>query len=261
MRRILITGAGSGFGRAAALQLARNGHKVIAAVHFLPEVGDLERQAAAAGITLRVEKLDLTSAADRKAAFNWDVDVLVNNAAIGVAGPVAEIPLELFRDVFEVNVFATLELTQVVVQQMVERGSGRIIFVSSIAGLSTTAYLGSYCASKHALESVAEALRLELAPHGIQVATLNPGPYSTGFNQRMVDTLDDWYDPELHFTRPTDLAILREQTFATEYDPDDLVRHMVELAEADSGLFRNVHPKQSELAVRERQQAAWSVQQ
>jgi short-subunit dehydrogenase len=92
--------------------------------------------------------------------------------------------------VFEVNVFATLELTQPIAKRMVERGSGRLIFVSSIAGLTAGASLGAYAASKHALEAIAESMGNELAPYGIQVATLNPGPFGTGFNDRMVASVN-----------------------------------------------------------------------
>jgi short-subunit dehydrogenase len=199
-RRIVITGAGSGFGRAASLSLAARGHDVIAAVHHAAEVHELRAEATARGVSLRVERLDLLSETDRDAARGWDVDVLVNNAAIGEGGPIAEIPLQRVRDVFEVNVFATLALTQALVPRMVARGRGRVIFVSSIAGLTAGSYLGAYAASKHALEAIAEAMAGELAPHGVSVATLNPGPYATGFNERMVESLAQWYDPATHFT-------------------------------------------------------------
>jgi len=79
----VITGAGSGFGRAASLSLAAGGHDVIAAVHHAAEVGEMRAEATARGLSLRVERLDLLSEVDRDAARGWDVDVLVNNAAIG----------------------------------------------------------------------------------------------------------------------------------------------------------------------------------
>ncbi|TWE21660.1 short-subunit dehydrogenase [Kitasatospora atroaurantiaca] len=254
---ILITGAGSGFGRDAALALAANGHDVIAAVHHPAQVAEVQDAAAARGHPVRVEKLDLLSEDDRQAAFDWDIDVLVNNAAIGEGGPIAEIPLELVRRVFDVNVFATLALTQGIVRRMVQRGRGRIIFVSSIAGLTAGAYLGAYAASKHALEAIAESMANELAPYGIQVATLNPGPYGTGFNDQMVRSRDRWYDPARNFTRPEHMAALDER-FEKQFDPARLVRAMVELAQSEAGLYRNVHPQESERLVRERQRDAWT---
>lgn len=259
-RRILITGAGTGFGRDVALQLAERRHQVIAAVHLKEQIAEMKQAAADRRVHLRVEPLDLLSEADRNAALGWEVEVLVNNAAIGEGGPIGEIPLDLVRGVFEVNVFATLALTQGIVKQMVKRGQGRVIFVSSIAGLLSGAYLGAYCASKHALEAIAESLHNELAPHGIQVATINPGPYGTGFNDRMIENAKRWYDPKRHFTRPEDLAKLR-QRFERQFDPAELVQQMVALAESDSGMYRNVHPKESEELVRSHQREAWTRRQ
>ena len=255
-KRILITGASSGFGRESALRLAAHGHQVIATVQYEEQIPELAQAAANRGVEMRVEKLDLLSDQNRDAAFNWEIDVLVNNAAIGEGGPIAEIPLELVRNVFEVNVFSTLILTRGFVQQMVKRGTGRVIFVSSIAGLVAGSYLAAYGSSKHALEAIAEALHNELAPHGIQVATLNPGPYATGFNERMIEGPRRWYDPNRNFTRPEDLARLR-QRFEKQYDPEEIVQALVALAEADSGKYRTVLPKESEDFVRKNQQESW----
>ena len=255
-KRILITGAGSGFGRESALRLAQHGHQVIATVQYEEQIPELAQAAANRGVEMRVEKLDLLSDQNRDAAFNWEIDVLVNNAAIGEGGPIAEIPIELVRNVFEVNVFSTLILTRGFVQQMVKRGTGRVIFVSSIAGLVAGSYLAAYGSSKHALEAIAEALHNELAPHGIQVATLNPGPYATGFNERMIEGTRRWYDPNRNFTRPEDLAKLH-QRFEKEYDPEEIIQALVALAEADSGKYRTVLPKESEDFVRKNQQESW----
>ena len=88
-----------------------------------------------------------------------DIDVLINNAAVSETGPSAEQPLELVRKVFEVNVFSTLALTQLVAQAMVKRGRGRIVFVTSMTGLMPIPYVGAYSASKHALEAFATVLQ------------------------------------------------------------------------------------------------------
>ena len=111
-KTIFITGAGSGFGREAALRLSRLGHEVIAGTHNLPQVTTLLDTAKKEGLQLRVEKVDILNPIDRNFALRWDIDVLVNNAAIPESGPIAEIPIRLLRDVFETNVFAALELTQ-----------------------------------------------------------------------------------------------------------------------------------------------------
>jgi NAD(P)-dependent dehydrogenase (short-subunit alcohol dehydrogenase family) len=110
-RKILITGAGSGLGEGAAIGLARNGHHVIAAAQAWPQVTALRAKAEALGLpSLDVQKLDLLDPYDLKQACGWDFDILVNNAGIGEGGPIAEIPLDLVRRNFEVNVFAPLSL-------------------------------------------------------------------------------------------------------------------------------------------------------
>jgi short-subunit dehydrogenase len=158
---ILITGAGSGFGQGAALELAKLGHHVVAGTLVYPHVTHLREEAMRKNLkNLRAEKIDILSHKDREFALGLDIDVLVNNAAIGESGPIAEIPISLVREMFETNVFATLELTQGFVKKMVRRGKGKIVFVSSVDGLTTTPFSGPYCASKHALEAIVEAMHI-----------------------------------------------------------------------------------------------------
>jgi NAD(P)-dependent dehydrogenase (short-subunit alcohol dehydrogenase family) len=113
IRTILITGAGSGLGEGAALGLARKGHRVIATVQIAPQATALRRKVEDLGLTsIEVEKLDLHDPYDVAQALKCDIDVLVNNAACGEAGPVSEIPIDLARRNFETNLFAPLALTQ-----------------------------------------------------------------------------------------------------------------------------------------------------
>ncbi|HEX6716111.1 MAG TPA: SDR family NAD(P)-dependent oxidoreductase, partial [Pyrinomonadaceae bacterium] len=112
-KTILITGAGSGFGEGAAIGIARNGHNVIATAQISPQVAALRKKVAELGLkNIRVEKLDLTDPYDVAYAQTWDVDVLWNNAGVGESGPVSEIPIDLVRRNYEVNVFKPLEFTQ-----------------------------------------------------------------------------------------------------------------------------------------------------
>ncbi|MEU7261040.1 SDR family oxidoreductase [Streptomyces rimosus] len=270
-KRILITGAGSGFGRDAALRLAERGHHVIAAAENRPQMTGLIEEADRRGIGLQVENLDITDALHRSQAHTWDVDVLFNNAAVGEMGPLAEIPLELVRRVFEVNVFGHLALAQGFARQMVERGNGRIVWLSSIAGLTTNPYLGPYCASKYAIESIAQAMHDELKPLGVQVCTINPGPYRTGFNDRMGDALRVWFDRDKsisaeHFT--TDLGVevrladdYGEMTGESQKDPEEIVELFVKVAEGESGLFRNFLPADRIEEVKRQQAAIWDLRQ
>jgi len=163
---------------------------------------------------MRVEKIDILDPIVSEFALKWDVDILGNNAAIGQAGPIAEIPVRLVREVFETNVFATLELTQGFIKKMVRRGKGKVIFISSVDRLTTNSFLGLYGASKRALEAIAEAMHMEFAPYGVKIATLNPGSYLTGFNERTYETKWCWYDPSVNFTRIKDITDIEKEELA-----------------------------------------------
>src|SRR5271170_267811 len=258
MRTILITGAGSGLGEGAAIGLARQGHDVIAAAQGWPQVTALRAKAEAENIAhLRVEKLDLLDSYDVRHALRWSFDVLVNNAGIAEGGPIAEIPIDLVRSNFEINVFAPLSFTQQVVRRWVqEKTAGKVVFLSSIGGLLSPPGFAAYAATKHAVEAIAEAMQPELKPFGIQVQTINPGAYLTGFNEAMAENAFRWLDDEVNFTKR---AAVREMVAALigspsgRMDPSDMIGKMVEIIPQVSGKFRNLHPKRVEDAVKAHQ--------
>ncbi len=113
----------------------------------------------------------------------------MNNAGVGEGGSTLDIPAGNIRRQFEVNVIGPLLLTQGIAKQMVERGEGRIVWVSSREGLNVNPFTGIYAASKHAVEAIAETMANELQEFNIEVATVNPGPFLTGFNDRMFQNL------------------------------------------------------------------------
>jgi NAD(P)-dependent dehydrogenase (short-subunit alcohol dehydrogenase family) len=262
-KTILVTGAGSGFGKAASIGMAKNGHSVIATTQVSSQVTPLREEAKALGIEnrLSVQRLDLTDPYDIAQAVTLDIDVLWNNAGMGEAGPVWEIPLDLVRRNFEVNVFLPLQLTQGVVRRWVEHGrKGKVVFTSSMGGLFTPANWGTYVSTKHALESIAEALQQELSSHGIKVQTINPGAYYTGYNETMADNPFRWLDDNKHFTRRADLRKGFDDFFATpegKMDPAEMIERMIELVPADDGKFRNVVPRAIEDMLKAHQLAAW----
>jgi short-subunit dehydrogenase len=257
-KSILITGAGSGFGKLAAFDLARKGHHVIATAHIWPQVTELKREAQTQGLSLQADKLDVTSAFDRHNALKWDVDVLVNNAGVLEAGPIAEQPLELLRAMFDVNFFCNLEIAQGFARKMVAKRSGKIVFTSSMGGLWTVPYGAGYCATKHALEAIAEGLKTELAPFGVKVATINPGIFGTGFNDRGADSLFHWYDPNKHFTPPEAFAGFAEM-LTNQLDPESMAAVIVDVVLSDNGRFRNVYPREVEAMIKQRQADAWQA--
>ena len=143
-KTVLVTGAGSGFGKGASIALAERGHNVIATTETEEQATEL----AAAHPKLQVEKLDITTD-DVDKVDQWDIDVLINNAAMGQTGPMADVPMERIRAIFEVNVFGTLSITQKVLAGMIARGDGRVIVMSSIGGLHSFPAFGPYNMTKH----------------------------------------------------------------------------------------------------------------
>jgi short-subunit dehydrogenase len=191
-KKVLITGARGGFGLEAALLLARRGHEVIATVHLEKNVATVEAAAAAAGLSLQVERRDILVPEDREAILAHEPDVLVNNAAIGETGPLVEVPAERIRAVFETNVFATIELTQASLRAMIDRGHGTVVIVSSLGGRLSMPMMAPYIMTKFTLEAAADALRMELMPFPVQVSLIEPGAYATGFNEKMHSKKYEW---------------------------------------------------------------------
>ena len=226
-RKVLITGAGSGFGKGAAIELARRGHDVVAAC-------ETDQQVEALGAEhpeLTVIKLDVTVAADVEGAAHIGVDVLINNAGLGLVGPMASVPMTDVRRSFEVNVFGMVALSQAVIPGMRERGWGRIINVSSVAGILASPLGSPYSMTKHAVEAFTKSLRAELAPHGIDVTKVNPGPYSTGFNDQMVNGAADYIEDgdaattEIH-------EFVRQIILTDQLDPAEVSNTLADLVEA-----------------------------
>src|ERR1700761_613605 len=238
MKKVLITGAGTGFGHEAAMRLAEKGFDVIASVEIYAQVQTLKRQATARGVNLQVEKLDVTDSGDRKKALEWNVEILVNNAGVLEGGSVLDIPAVNMRREFEVNVVGPLLLTQGIAKQMVKRGKGRIVWVSSREGLNVNPFTGIYSASKHAVEAIAETMSLELQEFGIEVATINPGPFLTGFNDRGFETWKSWEDdPSQRLFDYSKLAFPRAQ-----FDPEPVYATLTAVAAGEVETFRNLEP-------------------
>ncbi|MGB3591434.1 MAG: SDR family oxidoreductase [Nonlabens sp.] len=245
MKTILITGAGSGLGLGTALGLAKAGHKVIAGVHVWEQKSKLLKLAEQHEIAdrLAIIKLDITDDMDCLNAYSYDIDILVNCAGVGRSGPVAEMPISLVREVMEINVFSTLEFSQPIIRSMVERKSGKVVFVSSIAGLTTSPYLGAYNASKHALESIAQSLRDELHEDSVAIATINPGPYETGFNDRMYENFQQWWDDDFYFTDKETIVDASKELLENQFDPQDMIDKMVEVIPMKEQPFRTILPE------------------
>jgi NAD(P)-dependent dehydrogenase (short-subunit alcohol dehydrogenase family) len=182
---ILVTGSSSGIGRAVVLEAARRGHRVFATAR---DSGSVEDLAATAGVSTLT--LDVTDSASIKRAVEevlrreGRLDALVSNAGYGQYGAIEDVPATDWRRQFEVNVFGAIEAIRAALPPMRQARRGTLVLVSSVAGKISIPFAGPYCASKHALEAIADALRVEVAPFGIRVVIVEPGPIETRFDER-----------------------------------------------------------------------------
>lgn len=203
-KTIMITGAGTGFGKGAALALAGRGHRVIAATYDQAQADALMAEATRAGLTLSAVKLDITNAADRKQVTGSGIDVLINNAAVGESGALAEVPLDRIRRTLETNVIGTIGMIQVAVPELISRGGGTIVIVTSLAGRTPIPFLAPYGMTKFALEVAGADLAVELKPFNIHVSLVEPGSFATGFNESQIATKYTWMTPTSIYRDQTD---------------------------------------------------------
>jgi len=182
-RSVLVTGCSSGIGRETASVLARRGWRVYATARSLAAIADLERHGC------RLLELDVADEASRSAAVatvlsaEGALGALVNNAGISEIGATATLPVDHVERMFATNVFGMLSLTQLVLPAMRDRGAGRIVNIGSMNGRWIMPGMGSYAATKHAVEAFSDALRYELRPFGVEVCLIAPGMVTTQFGR------------------------------------------------------------------------------
>jgi 3-oxoacyl-[acyl-carrier protein] reductase len=187
-RTALVTGASRGIGRATALRLART-HDVIAVARSEEELDALAAEIADAGGRCQTITLDVADpVAVREALDGLAVDVLVNNAGVGPLKPLLELTPEEWHRMVDVNFNALFHVTRAVLPGMVERQSGHVIVIGSIAGRSAFVGGACYAATKHAAMGFAECLMLEVRDAGVKVSVVNPGSVDTSFSSRHADT-------------------------------------------------------------------------
>jgi NAD(P)-dependent dehydrogenase (short-subunit alcohol dehydrogenase family) len=188
-RAALVTGCSTGIGRSTALALHRAGWPVYATARR-PE--SLRELADAGMVTLALDVTDESSmqaAVDRVETDHGAVGVLVNNAGYALQGPVETTSISEARAQFETNFFGLVRLTQLALPGMRAQGWGRVVNVSSMGGRFTFPGGGFYHASKHAVEAMSDALRYEVAPFGVAVVIVEPGPVSSAFGDTAVGTI------------------------------------------------------------------------
>lgn len=185
-KTVVITGASSGIGLAAAHAFAQAGARVVVAARRLDRLEALVHQLEQGGSKAIAVKCDVTVAADVDALFArareafGPIDILVNNAGVGLVGRVEELTPELLREVFELNVFAPVRCIRAVMADL-KAQRGVVVNVSSVLGKRALPRFGGYCASKAALEALSESLRAEVAGSGVAVVVICPGRTETEF--------------------------------------------------------------------------------
>ena len=193
-RTVIITGASSGIGRATARTLAQAGANVVLAARSKAKLEDLARDLkplSARAIPVDVtERLSVEALMRRTSEEFGAIDVLVNNAGVGLFAPIADGNLDNARYLFDVNVWGAVNCIQAAAPYMRDRGEGHIVNVSSIAGHVSPPYMGMYAATKHALAAISDALRNEMASDGIGVTTVYPGLTETAFTENMLQEVE-----------------------------------------------------------------------
>ena len=186
---VLITGASSGFGKFTALELIKKGYTVYGAARRVEQMKELE---AAGGFAI---KMDVTSDESVEAGVQQiikkegKIDALVNNAGYGSYAFLETANIEQMQRMFAVNVWGTVRVSQHVLPHMRKQGNGSVVNLSSIVGKVSTAFLGFYAASKHAVEALSDAMRQEVGRFGINVSIIEPGAFSTGFDGVVLDEM------------------------------------------------------------------------
>ena len=192
-RTVLTTGANSGIGLATTIEMARRGHRSIGSVRSEAKAELVHAAAAEAGVEVDTVLLDVTDAAQCEAVVaevGRDLFGLVNNAGYALTGAIEDIPDDEARHLFETMVFAPMRLARLSLPAMRDNGRGRIVNVSSIAGLVSSPLAGWYTGAKHALEALTDSLRVEVARDGVQVVLIEPGGFKTGIWEDMTRDIE-----------------------------------------------------------------------
>ena len=188
---VFITGASSGIGFDAARKLASQGHKVYAGARRTDRLEALKEYGVVPLFIDVTDDVSCQAAVRQILDAEGRIDVLVNNAGDGFYGAVENVPMENARNQLDVNVFGLARLCQLVLPSMREQGSGRIINIASVAGHMSMAFGGWYCVSKHSVEALSDALRMEVKPFGIKVSIIEPGPIHTDWGLIAADHLEE----------------------------------------------------------------------
>jgi len=239
-RTWFITGASTGLGRVLAEEVLQAGDNVVATARRVDQVADLEKKYPrhALALTLDVRDQPQVDAAVKEAIQRFGrVDVLVNNAGYGVAGAIEEVEEDELRPMYETNVFGLLKVTRAFLPYLRKQGGGHILNISSIGGVTAGPGWGLYQSTKFAVEGLSEALAAEVAPFGIKVTIIEPGPFRTDFLGRS-GVVAAKHIPEYDATAGTARRYMEEQDGRQPGDPVKAAHAMRKVVEAENPPLR-----------------------
>ncbi|MCH8902151.1 MAG: SDR family oxidoreductase [Chloroflexi bacterium] len=254
MATVLITGCSSGFGKLSALHFARKGDTVFASMRNTAKAGELEQAKQAESLPIEIVQLDVTDDASVEGAVRQvidaagSIDVLVNNAGLGIHGPLEETDDDEMKEIFETNFFGAMRVTRAVTPKMREQKSGTIVNISSLAGRVVAPYGGIYSASKYALEAASEALHYELHPFGIRVLLIEPGGFETEFdgNRRLARRFTEG-SPYLELEQRFEQSLTRLPGGNERGDAQDVAEAIYNAVNTDQPKFRYLVGQDAEL--------------
>lgn len=241
MKNVLFTGARSGIAKATIDKLKKQDYNIFATVYNEKQLQSINR-IYKDDVNVNGFVLDITRKEDRDKIESLDIDILVCNAAVNYGGSLTEIDINLVRDNYEVNVFSTLELIQVAFKSMIRKKSGKIIIMSSLAGIYPMPFIGSYSSTKASLIKIAQTLKkeIDMLNVDIQICLIEPGLYYTGFNQVMFENkypsmnIDSYFKSQIQIIRNRENFI---HNFIEKKNLDSIVKKIILAIEDEKGRF------------------------
>lgn len=255
---VLVTGGTDGLGRATAVLLAEHGYRVFSGSRSAERRAALDQFARQNKLPVETLDLDVCDDASVNAAVSeierraGPVDILVNNAGIAIAAVMEEVSLADLRKQYETNIFGVLRTTQRVLPQMRQRGRGRIINMSSIAGRISSPLMGPYSSSKHAIEAISDSMRLELYPFGIAVVLIEPGYIETSMNRTAAALSSAYAQGAAHspyrIVYRGFLGNWEKTRKGSKYKPEDCARVILQAIEEPSPRARYLVTREAKIA-------------
>ncbi len=228
---VLITGASSGFGKFTALELIKKGYEVYGAARRVEQMQELVDKGGHA------IQMDVTNDTSVKAGIGQlideqgKIDALVNNAGFGSYGFIETTDIDHMKRMYDVNVWGLVRVSQHVLPYMRKQGHGSIVNISSIVGKVSTAFLGFYASSKHAVEAISDALRQEVGRFGINVSIVEPGAFSTGFDDVVLKELEGVNPGEAYQPIVDSFIPFFKNMYAKAPTPEPVVKAIVKAIE------------------------------